>query len=180
MDGEGGRVDAEEAQPRSDCAAVCGTDPGGAIPGESARDAKRPERHGFGNCEREAGNGETRAGGQRKRERSRAGTTGTGGERRSVGRYGAELRTQCVGQKFEHRPVMLGEVLAALQPKDGGQYVDGTLGGGGHAAAILATSSPSGWLFGCDRDGAAVEAAARRLAEFEGRFELRRGNFAEL
>ncbi|HEX9046537.1 MAG TPA: 16S rRNA (cytosine(1402)-N(4))-methyltransferase RsmH, partial [Verrucomicrobiae bacterium] len=59
--------------------------------------------------------------------------------------------------------------------------VDGTLGGAGHAAAILAASSPTGWLYGCDRDGAAVEAARTRLAEkFAGRFELRRGNFSEL
>ena len=41
-------------------------------------------------------------------------------------------------------------------------------------------ASPTGWLYGCDRDGAAVEAARRRLAEFAGRFELRQGNFAEL
>jgi len=58
--------------------------------------------------------------------------------------------------------------------------VDGTLGGGGHAATLLAASSPTGWLFGCDRDGAAVEAAAQRLAPFAGRFELRRGSFSEL
>jgi 16S rRNA (cytosine1402-N4)-methyltransferase len=58
--------------------------------------------------------------------------------------------------------------------------VDGTLGGGGHAAAILAGSSPTGWLYGCDRDGDAVEAAARRLVEFAGRFELKQGSFAEL
>jgi 16S rRNA (cytosine1402-N4)-methyltransferase len=45
---------------------------------------------------------------------------------------------------------------------------------------MLAASSPSGWLYGCDRDGAAVEAATERLAEFAGRFELRRANFAEL
>jgi 16S rRNA (cytosine1402-N4)-methyltransferase len=75
---------------------------------------------------------------------------------------------------------MLQEAVAALQPKSGGRYVDATLGGGGHAAAILAASWPNGWLFGCDRDGAAVEAAARRLREFAGRFELRQGNFAEL
>jgi 16S rRNA (cytosine1402-N4)-methyltransferase len=75
---------------------------------------------------------------------------------------------------------MLGEVLAALQPRPGGHYVDGTVGLGGHAAAILAASSPTGWLWGCDCDGAALEAAARHLAEFRGRFELRRGNFAEL
>src|SRR5207247_1659531 len=51
---------------------------------------------------------------------------------------------------------------------------------GGHAAAILRGSTPSGWLFGCDRDGAALEPAAARLAEFSGRFELKRGNFSEL
>jgi len=75
---------------------------------------------------------------------------------------------------------MLAEALAALRPRPEGRYADGTLGGGGHAAAILAASSPSGWLYGCDRDGAAIEAAIRRLAEFAGRFEIRRGNFAEL
>jgi 16S rRNA (cytosine1402-N4)-methyltransferase len=44
----------------------------------------------------------------------------------------------------------------------------------------LAVSSPTGWLYGCDRDGAAIESAKARLAEFAGRFELRRGNFSEL
>ncbi len=76
---------------------------------------------------------------------------------------------------------MAAEVLDALRPQPGGRYADGTLGGAGHAMALLAASSPTGWLFGCDRDGVAVEAAQRRLAEkFAGRFELRRGNFAEL
>ena len=75
---------------------------------------------------------------------------------------------------------MVSEVLAALRPRPGGRYADGTLGGGGHAAALLAASSPDGWLSGCDRDGAAVAAATERLAEFPGRFELRRGNFTEL
>ena len=81
---------------------------------------------------------------------------------------------------FAHKPVMLSQVLEALQPRAGGCYADGTVGGGGHAAAILAASSPNGWLYGCDRDGDAVEAARRRLAEFAGRFELRQGNFAEM
>ena len=50
-----------------------------------------------------------------------------------------------------------------------------------YAAGILAASSPTGWLFGCDRDGAAIEAAKKRLAEkFAGRFEIRQGNFAEM
>jgi 16S rRNA (cytosine1402-N4)-methyltransferase len=75
---------------------------------------------------------------------------------------------------------MMAEVMAALKPKPGGRYADGTIGGAGHAAAILAASSPTGWLCGCDRDGAAIEAAGKRLAEFAGRFELRQGNFADL
>lgn len=79
-----------------------------------------------------------------------------------------------------HKPVLVEEVLAALQPRPGGRYVDGTVGLGGHAAAILQASSPTGWLLGCDRDGAALELAAQRLEPFVGRFQLRRGNFAEL
>ena len=75
----------------------------------------------------------------------------------------------------------MAEVLAALKPKPGGRYADGTVGGAGHAAAILAASSPTGWLFGCDRDGVAVEAATARLAEsFAGRFVIWRGNFLEI
>jgi 16S rRNA (cytosine1402-N4)-methyltransferase len=82
--------------------------------------------------------------------------------------------------EFVHKPVMVAEVLAALRPAPGGRYVDGTIGGGGHAAAILRASTPSGWLFGSDRDGAALEAAAARLSAFGSRFELKRGSFAEL
>ncbi|HXT12453.1 MAG TPA: 16S rRNA (cytosine(1402)-N(4))-methyltransferase RsmH [Candidatus Angelobacter sp.] len=81
---------------------------------------------------------------------------------------------------FVHKTVMAAEALAALNPRPGGRYADGTVGGGGHAEAILARSSPTGWLSGCDRDGDAVEAAKRRLAPFAGRFEIRRGNFSEL
>ncbi len=80
----------------------------------------------------------------------------------------------------EHKPVLLAETLVALQPRAEGRYADGTLGRAGHAKAILAASSPSGFLFGCDRDGDALEAAKERLKEFAGRFELRRGNFDEL
>ena len=75
---------------------------------------------------------------------------------------------------------MIAEVLAALRPAPGGRYVDGTIGGAGHAAALLAASSPSGWLYGCDRDEAAVEAAQRKLVDFSGRFEVRQGNFGKL
>jgi 16S rRNA (cytosine1402-N4)-methyltransferase len=82
--------------------------------------------------------------------------------------------------EFSHKSVMMAEVLAALQPKPGGHYADGTLGGAGHAAAVLAASSPDGRLLACDRDGVALQAATKRLAEFVGRFELRRGNYADL
>jgi 16S rRNA (cytosine1402-N4)-methyltransferase len=76
---------------------------------------------------------------------------------------------------------MAAEVLAALRPHPHGRYADGTLGGAGHAASILAASSPTGWLSGCDRDGVAIETAKARLNEkYAGRFEIRRGNFAEL
>jgi 16S rRNA (cytosine1402-N4)-methyltransferase len=84
-----------------------------------------------------------------------------------------------VAQEFAHNSVMLAEVLEALKPADGMRIADGTIGGAGHAAAILAATSPSGWLYGCDRDGVAVEAAKARLAEFKGRFEIRQGNFAD-
>src|ERR1017187_431581 len=76
---------------------------------------------------------------------------------------------------------MAAEVLNALKPQPNGRYADGTLGGAGHAAQLLAASSPTGWLSGCDRDGVAVEVAQKRLAEkFAGRFEIRRGNFSEM
>ena len=71
--------------------------------------------------------------------------------------------------EFVHKPVMLAEVLAALRPRPGGRYVDGTIGGAGHAAALLAASSPMGWVYGCDRDGDALAAAQARLAPFESR-----------
>jgi 16S rRNA (cytosine1402-N4)-methyltransferase len=75
---------------------------------------------------------------------------------------------------------LITEVLEALQPRPGGCYVDGTVGGGGHAEALLRASAPTGRLLGCDRDGTAVEAARARLASYAGRFEIRQGNFAEL
>ena len=81
---------------------------------------------------------------------------------------------------YQHSSVMPEEVLAALQARPGGWYADGTLGGGGHAAALLRASAPDGRLYGCDRDAAAVAAARERLAEFAGRFELRQANFADL
>ncbi len=75
---------------------------------------------------------------------------------------------------------MVSEALAGLQARPRARIVDGTIGGGGHAAAILSATAPDGWLFGCDQDFDAVTAARQQLVEFEGRFEIRQGNFAEL
>ncbi|MGH2471089.1 MAG: 16S rRNA (cytosine(1402)-N(4))-methyltransferase RsmH, partial [Candidatus Limnocylindria bacterium] len=74
----------------------------------------------------------------------------------------------------------MAEVLAEFDPREGGRYLDGTVGGGGHAAAILDASAPSGRLLGLDRDPAALAIAARELARFGDRVVLARANFALL
>lgn len=81
---------------------------------------------------------------------------------------------------FEHTPVLVDEVLAQLRPEAGGVYVDVTVGGGGHARAILEQSGPDGRLIGTDRDPAALEAAASALAEFQHRVTLRKARLREL
>jgi 16S rRNA (cytosine1402-N4)-methyltransferase len=75
-------------------------------------------------------------------------------------------------------PVMVEEVIHFLAPKSGGIYVDGTLGGAGHAARILEASSPDGTLIGLDRDAEALRAAKERLLPFGDRVRLVHGNFA--
>lgn len=75
---------------------------------------------------------------------------------------------------------MAKEVLAYLEPHRRGTYLDGTLGGGGHARLILEASAPDGLLVGLDRDPAALAAAQTQLGSFGERAILRRGNFAEL
>lgn len=75
---------------------------------------------------------------------------------------------------------MADEVLGYLEPRRGGVYLDGTLGGGGHARLILEATSPDGILIGLDRDAEALRAAGSNLAEFGGRALLRQGNFAGL
>jgi 16S rRNA (cytosine1402-N4)-methyltransferase len=75
---------------------------------------------------------------------------------------------------------MPAEVLELLAPRPGGIYLDGTVGGGGHARLILEASSPDGQLIGLDRDPAALAAAASVLAPFGERVRLCRGSFAVL
>lgn len=81
-----------------------------------------------------------------------------------------------------HVPVMLDEVLKFLQPGPGGHYIDGTLGGGGHTAAILERSAPDGKVLGIDADAQALARVRARLstALSDGRLVLAHGNFAEL
>ena len=81
---------------------------------------------------------------------------------------------------FTHQPVLYQEVLAFLQPRSGGRYVDGTLGLGGHAAGILQASSPEGRLLGLEVDPQALGLAAQQLAAFGERASLVRGSYAKL
>ena len=67
--------------------------------------------------------------------------------------------------EFIHRPVMLNQCIEGLNIKPDGIYVDGTLGGGGHAWAISQKLEPGGLLIGIDRDGAAIEAAKTRFSQ---------------
>ena len=76
--------------------------------------------------------------------------------------------------EFIHKPVLLAEAVEALQPRAGMRFIDGTVGGGNHAAAILEASGPDGWLYGCDRDPAALEAATARLRPYAGRLSCGR------
>lgn len=81
---------------------------------------------------------------------------------------------------FKHVSVMAGEVLQYLAPHSGGVYLDGTLGGAGHARLILEASAPDGVLIGLDRDSAALAAAQANLAPFGDRVVLRQGNFSDM
>lgn len=79
-----------------------------------------------------------------------------------------------------HVPVLREETLDALQPRPGGRYVDGTLGGAGHAEAVLERSAPDGRLLGIDLDPEALARARRRLAPFGDRVVLVHDSFARL
>jgi 16S rRNA (cytosine1402-N4)-methyltransferase len=79
---------------------------------------------------------------------------------------------------FHHVPVLAAEVMEALRPASGGRYLDGTLGGGGHAEMILKASSPDGKLWGTDRDESAIAAASSRLAAFGDRVEITNDSYS--
>jgi 16S rRNA (cytosine1402-N4)-methyltransferase len=78
-----------------------------------------------------------------------------------------------------HEPVLLREVVDWLRPKEGGTFVDCTLGLGGHAEALLA-AAPNVRLIGIDRDPNALELAGRRLDRFGDRFTAVHSEFSQL
>lgn len=81
---------------------------------------------------------------------------------------------------FNHKSVMLNEVLDALKINPNGIYLDCTLGGGGHAQAIGSRLNAQGLLIGIDQDDAAIQAATENLADLTCEVKILRGNFSEL
>ena len=82
--------------------------------------------------------------------------------------------------EFKHKSVLLRETIEYLNIKPEGIYVDGTLGGGGHAYEVCKRLAARGKFIGIDQDEDAIKAAARRLSEFEDRVRIIRGNYCEM
>ncbi len=81
---------------------------------------------------------------------------------------------------FEHQSVLLYETVDSLQVKPDGIYVDGTLGGGGHALEVCRRLGEHGRLIGIDQDADAIVAASARLEEFRDRVTVVRSNYVEI
>jgi 16S rRNA (cytosine1402-N4)-methyltransferase len=77
-----------------------------------------------------------------------------------------------------HLPVMLDEVLAALAPKDGGIYIDGTFGAGGYSRALLSAADCTVWAI--DRDPDAIAGAQALAQAFPGRLHAVQGRFGDM
>ena len=82
--------------------------------------------------------------------------------------------------EFRHVPVLLDECLEGLSIKSDGIYVDGTLGGGGHASAVCERLSGSGTLIGIDRDRDAIDAAGKRLENYPCRKIFVNRNYSDI
>ena len=78
---------------------------------------------------------------------------------------------------YHHKPVLYNEIIKYLKPTQGGVYLDGTLGAGGHSEAIL--SYPETNVIGLDLDPIALEISGKRLSVFGSRFQAINGNFAD-
>jgi 16S rRNA (cytosine1402-N4)-methyltransferase len=81
---------------------------------------------------------------------------------------------------LSHTPVLFDDVMQFLDPKPGGRFIDATLGGGGHARALLERTSPDGRLLAIDQDEQAISQARQVLAGFEPRAEFVKANFREV
>lgn len=82
--------------------------------------------------------------------------------------------------EFNHTSVLLQETIGQLNIRPGGIYVDGTLGGGGHAYEVLSRLSEHGRLIGIDQDADAIRAASIRLGRFQDRVSIVRSNYADM
>ena len=82
--------------------------------------------------------------------------------------------------EFKHYSVLLNETIENLNIKPDGIYVDGTLGGGGHAYQVASRLSEKGRLIGIDQDADAIAAAGERLKEFGGKITIIRSNYANM
>ena len=81
---------------------------------------------------------------------------------------------------FKHKSVLLEETVNGLNIKPDGIYVDGTLGGGGHAYEVCKQLSNKGRFIGIDQDEAAIEAASARLSDFGERVTIVRSNYCDM
>lgn len=81
---------------------------------------------------------------------------------------------------FEHKSVLLEETIENLNIKPDGIYVDGTLGGGGHAYEVCKRLGQTGRFIGIDQDEAAINAAGERLKEFQDKVTIVRSNYSEI
>ena len=81
---------------------------------------------------------------------------------------------------FEHKSVLLEETVNGLNIKPDGIYVDGTLGGGGHAYEVCKQLNSMGRFIGIDQDEAAIEAAGQRLADFGEKVTIVRSNYCDM
>ena len=81
---------------------------------------------------------------------------------------------------FQHYSVLLNETIEQLDIKENGIYVDGTLGGGGHAYEVARRLSARGRLIGIDQDAAAIQAAGERLAPFGDKVTVVRSNYSAM
>ena len=81
---------------------------------------------------------------------------------------------------FEHKSVLLEETIESLNIKPDGIYVDGTLGGGGHAFHVCERLGENGRLIGIDQDEAAIEAAGKRLSPFKDKVTIVRSNYENI